>query len=33
LGGELVADVIAALPQNSEEEEEKGDENEAYMDF
>ena len=29
----MVADVIAALPQNSQEEEEKVDENEAYMDF
>ena len=33
LGGELVADVLAAMPQNSNEEEEKVDENEAYMDF
>jgi hypothetical protein len=33
LGGELVADVLAAMPQNSNEEEEKVDENEAYMNF
>lgn len=34
LGGELVADVLAAMPQqNSNDEEEKVDENEAYMDF
>lgn len=29
----MVADVLAAMPQNSQEEEEKVGENEAYMDF